>query len=68
MRHKPPTFSHARDPLQPDDWIKTFEKKLDISQYSDREKVLYASGQLMGPTADWWDACTYGHEDPQRIT
>ena len=31
MSHKPPTFSHAPDPLQADDWIKTIEKMLDIA-------------------------------------
>jgi hypothetical protein len=32
---------------------------LNIAQCSDREKVLYAPGRLIGPAADWWDAyCT----------
>ena len=31
MSHKPPTFSHAPDPLQADDWIKTIEKMMDIA-------------------------------------
>jgi hypothetical protein len=32
---------------------------LNIAQCTDREKVLYASGRLTGPAADWWDAyCT----------
>jgi hypothetical protein len=29
---------------------------LIIAQSSDREKVLYASSRLTGPTADWWDS------------
>jgi hypothetical protein len=56
MSHKPPTFSNSADPLQADDWLKSVEKMLNIAQCSDREKVLYASGRLAGPTADWWDA------------
>jgi len=51
MSHKPPTFSHAPDPLQADDWIKTIEKMLDIAQCNDRERVLYASGRLEGTAA-----------------
>ena len=68
MKLEPPTFSHAKDPLQADDWIKVIKKKLDIIQCNDRERVLYASGHLMGQATDWWDAYTYAHEDPQRIT
>jgi hypothetical protein len=32
------------------------DKMLNIAQCSDMEKVLYASGRLTGPAADWWDA------------
>jgi hypothetical protein len=56
MSYKPPTFSNSTDPLQADDWLKSMDKMLNIAQCSDREKVLYASGHLTGPAADWWDA------------
>jgi hypothetical protein len=46
MSHKPPSFSHSSDPLEADDWIKTVEKMLNITQCTDREKVLYALGRL----------------------
>jgi hypothetical protein len=46
MSHHPPTFSHAGDPLDADDWLKVIGKKLDITQCNDQEKVLYASGRL----------------------
>ena len=68
MSHKPPTFSHAPDPLQADDWIKTVEKMLNIAQCTDREKVLYASERLEGTAADWWDAYTTAHADANTIT
>jgi hypothetical protein len=42
MSHHPPTFSHAVDPLDADDWLKVIGKKLDITQCNDREKVLNA--------------------------
>ena len=30
------------------------ERQLDITQCDDRERVLYAAGQLRGATLDWW--------------
>jgi hypothetical protein len=62
MSHKPPTFASSPDPLDADDWIKSVEKMLNIAQCSDREKVLYASGRLTGPAADWWDSYTVAHD------
>jgi hypothetical protein len=55
MSHKPPTFASSLDPLHVDDWLKSVEKMLNIVQCSDREMVLYASGRVTGPAADWWD-------------
>ncbi|CAN6216464.1 unnamed protein product [Urochloa humidicola] len=68
MTHRPPTFSHSADPLVADDWLKTVEKMLNIVQYSDREKVLYASGRLEGIAGDWWDAYTAAHANAETIT
>jgi hypothetical protein len=68
MSHKPPSFSHSSDPLQADDWIKTVEKMLNIIQFTDREKVLYASSRLEGTAADWWDTYTVAHDTPNTIT
>jgi hypothetical protein len=36
-------------------------------QCNNREKVLLASPQLFGPTADWWDAYVEAHEEPESI-
>jgi hypothetical protein len=68
MSHKPPTFASSRDPLQDDDWLKYVEKMLNIVQCSDREKVLYASGRLTDPAADWWDSYTAAHDAADTIT
>jgi hypothetical protein len=46
-------FSSTTYPLEADDWIKTIEEKLDTVQCNDREKALYASGQLIGATSEW---------------
>jgi hypothetical protein len=61
MSHKPPTFSSSPYPLHADDWLKTVDKMLNIVQCTDREKVLYASGRLTSPTADWWDSYCAAH-------
>jgi hypothetical protein len=49
QRTKPPTFSHSIEPMDANDWLKTIEKKLQVVQCNNREKVLFASHQLIGP-------------------
>jgi hypothetical protein len=68
MSHKLPTFASSPDPLHADDWLKSVEKMLNIAQCSDQEKVLYASGRLTGPTADWWDSYVAAHDTADTIT
>jgi hypothetical protein len=68
MSHKLPTLANSPDPLHADDWLKSMEKMLIITQCSDREKVLYVSGRLTGPTADWWDSYTAAHDVAHTIT
>jgi hypothetical protein len=68
MRHHPPAFSHAVDPLDADDWLKVIGKKLEITQCNDREKVLYALGRLEGVASDWWDVVTAAHANADAIT
>jgi hypothetical protein len=68
MSHKPLTFASLLDPLDADDWLKSIEKMLNIAQCSDREKVLYASGRLTSPAADWWDSYVASHDAADTIT
>jgi hypothetical protein len=67
MSHKPLTFASSPNPLDVDDWLKSVEKMLIIAQCSDWEKVLYASGRLTGPVADWWDSYTAAHDAADTI-
>jgi hypothetical protein len=53
--------------MDADDWLKTIEKKLQVVQCNNCEKVLFASHQLEGPAADWWDAYVKAHEEPESI-
>jgi hypothetical protein len=55
LRTRPTTFSQAKDPMEAEDWLKGVEKKLVITQCTDREKVLFASHQLFGTAANWWE-------------
>jgi hypothetical protein len=49
------------------DSLKTIEKKLQVVQCNNREKVLLASHQLTGPATDWWDAYVEAHEERDTI-
>jgi hypothetical protein len=68
LRHDPPTFSHAVDPLEADDWLRAIKKILTITQCTNKGKVLYASGCLQGSAANWWDSYTSAHAYPSTIT
>jgi hypothetical protein len=67
MRIEPPMFSSTTYPLEVDDWIKTIEEKLNMIKCNDREKALYASGQLIGAALEWWSSYINGHEQPESI-
>jgi hypothetical protein len=55
------------EPMDADDWLKTIERKLQVAQCNNREKVLLASHQLSSPAADWWDAYVEDHEEHESI-
>jgi hypothetical protein len=46
MSHRPPTYFYSTDILGVDDWLKTVTKKLEMTQCTDREMVLYTTGCL----------------------
>jgi hypothetical protein len=53
--------------IDADDWLKSIEKKLQVMQCNNHEKVQLASHQLFGHAADWWDAYVETHEEPESI-
>jgi hypothetical protein len=67
QRTKSPTISHAVELKDVDDWLKSIEKKLQVMQCNNHERVLLVSHQLSGPTAIWWDAYVKAHEEPESI-
>ncbi|MGL6081765.1 MAG: hypothetical protein ACRC4N_04605, partial [Gammaproteobacteria bacterium] len=68
MRTRPPTFSGHVTPVEADDWLRVIERKLLITQCSDHEKVLYATHQMEGTAAEWWENFCAAHGAPQNIT
>jgi hypothetical protein len=53
--------------MDADDWLKSMKKKLQVVQSNNYEKVMLASHQLSGPSADWWDAYVEAHEELESI-
>jgi hypothetical protein len=68
LRTHPTTFSQAKDPMEVEDWLKSIEKKLEIVQCTDREKVLFTKHQLFGTVADWWETYCNSHPNVGAIT
>jgi cell fate (sporulation/competence/biofilm development) regulator YmcA (YheA/YmcA/DUF963 family) len=68
MSHCPLTYSHTTNILDVDDWLKTVTKKLEMTQCTNREMVLYTAGCLEGLASEWWSAYTVAHAAPNTIT
>jgi hypothetical protein len=64
---RPTTFSQAKDPMEAEDWLKGVEKKLVITQCTNRKKVLFAVHQLYGTTANWWETYCNTHANVNTI-
>jgi hypothetical protein len=54
--------------MEAKDWLKSIEKKLEIAQCNDHEKVLFAAHQLFGIAADWWETYRNSHQNVDAIT
>jgi hypothetical protein len=54
--------------MEVEDWLKWIEKKLEIAQCNDQEKVLFVAHQLFGTTADWWETYHNSHLNVGAIT
>ncbi|XP_015623718.2 uncharacterized protein [Oryza sativa Japonica Group] len=67
LRSRPPEFSQTVEPVEADDWLKDVDRKLNLVQCTPVEKTLYASHQLRGPAADWWENYYNAHPEPTNI-
>jgi hypothetical protein len=61
FRTHPTTFLQAKDPMEAEDWLRSIEKKLEIAQCTDQEKLLIAAHQLFGTAAEWWETYRNSH-------
>nr|AAX96600.1 retrotransposon protein, putative, Ty3-gypsy sub-class [Oryza sativa Japonica Group] len=68
LRVRPPTFSRTTNPVEASDWLHAIEKKLDLLQCTDQEKVSFASHQLHGPASEWWDHFRLNRTSAEPIT
>jgi len=51
----PPIFSKAEDPLEADSWLRLMESKFELLVCTEEQKTLFATRQLRGPAASWWE-------------
>jgi hypothetical protein len=49
-----PIFRGSKEPLDADFWLRTIEKKFDLIQCNDQEKVNYTTHQLRDAAGAWW--------------
>nr|CAE04776.3 OSJNBb0115I21.3 [Oryza sativa Japonica Group] len=68
LRVRPPVFSSTTNPVEASDWLHAIEKKLDLLQCTDQDKVSFASHQLHGPASEWWDHFRLNRTTAEPIT
>jgi hypothetical protein len=54
--------------MEAEDWLKSIEKKLEIAQCTDQEKVLLVAHQLLGTAAEWWETYHNSHQNVGAMT
>jgi hypothetical protein len=54
--------------MEAEDWLMSIEKKLEIAQCTDQEKVLFAAHRLIGTAAEWWETYRNSHQNVGAIT
>lgn len=55
LKTRPLTFATANEPLEAEDWLRDTEKKLWLAHCSNEDKVDFATYQLKGAVATWWE-------------
>jgi hypothetical protein len=50
---RPLLLASAAEPMDAKDWLRDRERKLDVVGYNDKEKLMYTSYMLTGPTTCW---------------
>jgi hypothetical protein len=50
------------------DWLKSVEKKMEIAQCTDHEKVLFTAHQLFRTVVDYWETYCNTHLNVEAVT
>ena len=58
LRLNPPMFSSSTEPIVVDDWLRKIGRELTTMGCTDVERVRFATHQLDGPAASWWENFT----------
>ena len=58
IRLNPSGFSSSTEPVIADDWLHKIGRELTTAGCTDAERVHFATHQLDGPAASWWDNFT----------
>ena len=61
LRLNPPVFSSSTEPIVADDWLRKVGRELTTAGCTDAERVHFATHQLDGLAASWWDNYTATH-------
>jgi len=64
---KPPTFDHADNPIEADDWLRGIKRRLELVKWTDKEGLNIATLQLRGIANLWWDCFCANHPNPANI-
>src|SRR4051812_14618014 len=51
----PPVFRCSSEPLDADDWLRSFERKLETTHVAPGDHVLFAAYFLEGAALQWWE-------------
>src|SRR5207247_2279836 len=63
----PPIFSKVEDPLEADSWLRLMEAKFELLNCTEEQKTLFATHQLRGPAASWWETYLATHPAGYRV-
>src|SRR3954466_1069823 len=52
---KPPVFQCYSEPLESDDWLRSIERKLDMTHVAPDNRVIFAAYFLEDVALQWWE-------------
>ena len=60
----PPTFDHADNLIEVDEWLCGIKRRLELVKCTDKEGLNIATYQLKGIASAWWECFCAIHPDP----